>query len=147
MVLLGKKIKELRNKHKYTQTELANRLGVTRATIAAYENDSRQPSYEVLVKLTRIFKVSLDYLVLNKQMETVCVDGLSENEIGAVQALITYFRRGRLIDDFYDDKPLDKKDKRTLIDEYYSKDNNDIIDDLTKKIEWSLTVYIVVENI
>lgn len=135
MVLLGKKIKELRNKHKYTQTELANRLGVTRATIAAYENDSRQPSYEVLVKLTRIFKVSLDYLVLNKQMETVCVDGLSENEIGAVQALITYFRRSRLIDDFYDDKPLDKKDKRTLIDEYYSKDIDDIIDDLTKRTE------------
>lgn len=135
MVLLGKKIKELRNKHKYTQTELANRLGVTRATIAAYENDSRQPSYEVLVKLTRIFKVSLDYLVLNKQMETVCVDGLSENEIGAVQALITYFRRSRLIDDFYDDKPLDRNDKRTLIDEYHSKDINEIIDDLTKKIE------------
>lgn len=135
MVLLGKKIKELRNKHKYTQTELANRLGVTRATIAAYENDSRQPSYEVLVKLTRIFKVSLDYLVLNKQMETVCVEGLSENEIGAVQALITYFRHSRMIDDFYDDKPLDKKDKRTLIDEYYSKDIDDIIDDLTKRTE------------
>ena len=135
MVLLGRKIKELRNKHKYTQTELANRLGVTRATIAAYENDSRQPSYEVLVKLTRIFKVSLDYLVLNKQMETVCVDGLNENEIGAVQALITYFRRSRLIDDFYDDKPLDRNDKRTLIDEYHSKDIDDIIDDLSKRTE------------
>lgn len=135
MVLLGKNIKELRNKYKYTQTELANRLGVTRATIAAYENDSRQPSYDILVKLSRIFKVSLDYLVLNKQMETVCVEGLNENEIGAIQALITYFRHSRMIDDFYGDKPLDKKDKRTLIEEYYSKDIEEIIDDLSKRTE------------
>ena len=135
MFLLGKKIKELRNKYKYTQTELANIVGVTKSTIAAYENDTRQPSYEVLIKLSHIFKVSLDYLILNRSMTTVNVDGLTDEQIGAIQTLITYFRHSRIIDDFYGDKPLDFKEKRTLIEEYYSKDISEIIDDLSKRTE------------
>lgn len=135
MVLLGKRIKELRNKYKYTQTELANMVGVTKSTIAAYENDTRQPSYEVLIKLKRVFKVSLDYLILNKDMQTVNVDGLTDEQIGAIQTLITYFRHSRLIDGFYGDKPLDPKEKRTLIEEYFSKDISEITDDLTKRTE------------
>ena len=54
MILLGKKIKELRNKYKYTQSELASLVGVTKSTIAAYENDTRLPSYEVLIKFSHI---------------------------------------------------------------------------------------------
>lgn len=46
MVLLGKKIKSLRKKSNYTQAELARQIGVAKSTIAAYENDSRQPSYQ-----------------------------------------------------------------------------------------------------
>ena len=41
MVLLGKRIKELRNKYKLTQTELAERIGVTLSSVASYENNSR----------------------------------------------------------------------------------------------------------
>ncbi len=33
MVLLGKKIKELRTKSKFTQSELANLLGVTKSSV------------------------------------------------------------------------------------------------------------------
>ena len=84
MVLLGKKIKELRNKYKYTQTELATLVGVTKSTIAAYENDTRLPSYEVLIKLSHIFKVSLDYLMLDRQMDSVNIDGLNSEQIGVV---------------------------------------------------------------
>ncbi len=136
MVLLGKRIKELRKKFKYTQTELADIVGVTKSTIAAYENDTRQPSYEVLVKLSHVFKVTLDYLVLNKeQMANVCTEGLTEEQIGAIQTLITYFRHSRMIDGFYGDKPLSTKDKRALIEEYYSKDIEEIIEDLSKRTE------------
>lgn len=58
MVLLGKKIKELRTKSKFTQSELANLLGVTKSSVASYENDSRQPSFSVLIKIAQIFNVS-----------------------------------------------------------------------------------------
>ena len=57
MILMGKRIKELRTNAKFTQKELADRLGVTKSTITAYENDSRTPSYDVLIKIARVFNV------------------------------------------------------------------------------------------
>lgn len=40
-------------------------------------------------------------------MQAVNVDGLTDEQIRAIQTLITYFRHSRLIDGFYGDKPLD----------------------------------------
>lgn len=105
MVLIGKKIKELRNKYKYTQSELATLVGVTKSTIAAYENDTRLPSYEVLIKLSHIFKVSLDYLLLDRQMDSVNIDGLNSEQIGAIQTLISYYRNNRISIDYATDLP------------------------------------------
>ena len=115
MVLLGKKIKELRNKYKYTQTELATLVGVTKSTIAAYESDTRLPSYEVLIKLSHIFKVSLDYLILDRQMDSVNVDGLNSEQIGAIQNLISYYRNSRISMDYTMAFPDNKGTQATLL--------------------------------
>ena len=115
MVLLGKKIKELRNKYKYTQTELATLVGVTKSTIAAYENDTRLPSYEVLIKLSHIFKVSLDYLMLDRQMDSVNIHGLNSEQIGAIQNLISYYRNSRISIDYTMDFPDGKGAQTTLL--------------------------------
>ena len=56
MIVIGERIKELRKNSRYTQTELANLLGITKSTVAAYENDSRLPSYDVLVRMARVFR-------------------------------------------------------------------------------------------
>lgn len=115
MVLLGKKIKELRNKYKYTQTELATLVGVTKSTIAAYENDTRLPSYEVLIKLSHIFKVSLDYLMLDRQMDSVNIDGLNSEQIGAIETLISYYRNSRISMDYTMDFPENKGTQSALL--------------------------------
>ena len=39
MVLLGSKIRELRTKYNLTQAELAKQVGVSKATVTAYEGD------------------------------------------------------------------------------------------------------------
>ena len=44
MVDIGNKIKELRTEQKMTQSDLAERLGVTKSSISSYENGSRLPS-------------------------------------------------------------------------------------------------------
>lgn len=56
MVDIGNKIKELRTEQKMTQSDLAERLGVTKSSISSYENGSRLPSYDILLKIARIFK-------------------------------------------------------------------------------------------
>lgn len=100
MILLGKRIKELRNRHKLTQTELAEKVGVTKSTVAAYENDSRQPSYEVLIKMAEVFKVSIDSLLLNRSENTIDVSGLNQDQIIMLKQMISSFKQSNMIDKF-----------------------------------------------
>ena len=99
MVLLGQKIKELRNKYRLTQTELAAHIGVTKSTVAAYENDSRTPSYEVLIKLAEVFKVSLDSLLLNRNEAVIDASGLSTEQLLIVENLIAQLRTGNQLEE------------------------------------------------
>ena len=92
-MVLMKKIKELRNKYKYTQTELAAIVGVTKSTIAAYGNDSRQPSYKVLIKLSTVFNVSTDSLLLPRTENALDVTGLSSEQLSILNDLISYFKK------------------------------------------------------
>ena len=98
MVLLGKRIKELRNKYRYTQTELAELIGVTKSTVAAYENDSRQPSYEVLIKMSHVFKVSIDSLLLDRSGAILEVSGLNTEQLDLIDNMIKHFRKSNAID-------------------------------------------------
>ncbi len=91
MVLLGKKIKELRTKSKFTQSELANLLGVTKSSVASYENDSRQLSFSVLIKIAQIFNVSTDYLLLNKPEKNISIASLNEEQTEIIKSLIKTF--------------------------------------------------------
>ena len=63
MIQLGTKIKTLRIKNNLTQAQLGELLNVTSAMISAYETDKRMPSYHTLIKLTKIFHVTSDYLL------------------------------------------------------------------------------------
>ena len=92
MVLLGEKIKKLRKFSKYTQAELATLLGVTKSTIAAYENDSRQPSYEVLIKISKVFNISLDTLLIDEPGKIIDVEGLSDYQIHMLKNMVERLR-------------------------------------------------------
>ena len=104
MLLLGNKIKSLRNKYKYTQTELATLVGVTKSTIAAYENDTRLPSYEVLILMSKTFKVSIDSLLLDRNDSVINIDGLNTEQIQLVENLIENLRKAELYDSINNDK-------------------------------------------
>ena len=118
MILIGKKIKELRNKYKFTQTELANKVGVTKSTIAAYENDTRLPSYDVLIKMANVFKVSIDSLLLDRTEVTLDAHGLNVQQVEILEILIAYFRKSNYVEDFLLDF---SPDLRKHIDEYIDK--------------------------
>lgn len=98
MVLLGEKIKKLRKFSKYTQAELATLLGVTKSTIAAYENDSRQPSYEVLIKISKVFKISIDTLLIDEPGKTIDVDGLNHYQIHMLEEIIDSMKKGNMME-------------------------------------------------
>lgn len=99
MVDLGGKIKQLRQQQRMTQVEFADRLGVTKSTVSAYEGGNRQPSYEVLLKMARIFKVSTDYLLGQSEKNDSMINtaGLTSEQICLLQNLIETFRKDNAI--------------------------------------------------
>ena len=93
MVEFGNRIKTLRQKNSFTQSQLAERLGVTKSVISAYETGLRMPSYDILISLARIFKVSTDYLLGVERKEEIDLSGLTEAEINAILNLIKAMRQ------------------------------------------------------
>jgi transcriptional regulator with XRE-family HTH domain len=59
----SERLAELRKKHKMTQQELANKLGVSRGTIGMYEIGQREPDAETLKKIADFFNTTTDYLL------------------------------------------------------------------------------------
>ncbi|OIN97394.1 repressor protein [Candidatus Desantisbacteria bacterium CG1_02_38_46] len=81
MVKIGQRIKELRGKAGMSQQELADRLGVLRATVSQIENGERKVCEEELIKLSKIFEVSINNLLgLEKEPEIVLEDNKKANK-------------------------------------------------------------------
>lgn len=93
MVDFGNKLKTLRIRDGYTQAQLAERLGLTKSVISAYETGLRMPSYDVLITVARIFKVTTDYLLGLESKHEIDLSGLSEQEISALLNLIKAMQR------------------------------------------------------
>lgn len=76
MVNFRANIKKLRQQNHMTQKELAQRVGVSKAMISAYETEMRYPSYDVLIKLAATFGVTTDFLLGLEKKNIVDVTGL-----------------------------------------------------------------------
>jgi len=58
----GKRLRELREKHGYTQETLAKVLNTSRSRIGMYEQGKRQPDFEMQEAIADLFNVTIDYL-------------------------------------------------------------------------------------
>ena len=94
MVDFGNRLKKLRLQNNLSQAQLADRLGLTKSVISAYENSVRMPSYEVLISISRIFKVTTDFLLGVETNSAVDLSGLTAEEVRAVKNLINAIKNG-----------------------------------------------------
>lgn len=58
---IGQKLKTLRKSQKLTQQHVADKVGITRATLSNYEIDRRTPDLNTLRKLAECYGCNLDY--------------------------------------------------------------------------------------
>ncbi|MES2429523.1 MAG: LexA family transcriptional regulator [Bacteroidota bacterium] len=66
----GQNLKYLRKLRGWTQEEFANKLGIKRSLIGAYEEERADPRIEILEIVGDIFKLSLDELLLKDVSDT-----------------------------------------------------------------------------
>lgn len=94
MVDCSEKLRALREARGLTQLQVANRIGISKAMISAYETASKAPSIEVLIRLSRLFGVSVDYLVCVDAPKMIDVSGLDEEEVALITLLISKMEKG-----------------------------------------------------
>lgn len=62
-MLFGDRLKASRKRAGIKQGELAIALGVSQAALSGYENGTRQPSVDILIRISRVLHVSIDFLL------------------------------------------------------------------------------------
>ena len=90
--MLSKRIYELRLSFGWTQVQLAQKLGITKQTVSNWENDNIQPSIEMLIKLSKAFNVSTDYLLGLIPTNSINVDGLPTEFVSHLVQIIDDYK-------------------------------------------------------
>lgn len=65
--MLSKQITYLRKKSKMSQSQLAERLNISPSTVGMYEQGRRFPDLPTLISISRLFNVTLDYLITGEE--------------------------------------------------------------------------------
>lgn len=61
--VLSQRLKTCRRNHKYTQKEVAIYCDITEKAYQNYELGTREPKMSILMRIAKLYQVSLDYLV------------------------------------------------------------------------------------
>ena len=92
----GLRLKQLREKHNLSQSQVAKRLGITRAAISSYENNISLPSVNVLAELALLYRVSTDYLLGLDNRTAIVLEYLTPRQSAVIQevmdTLVTEFK-------------------------------------------------------
>ena len=86
--MLGERILELRTAHNWTQVQLAQKLNVSKQAVSNWENNNILPSIEMLIKLSKIFSTSTDYLLSLDHRNYIEVTGLTDIQLAHIKFLI-----------------------------------------------------------
>lgn len=84
------RLTELREKKKLKRQEVADSIGISRASLEYYEKGKRKPDVEVALKLADFYGVTCDYLIRGVRSEFVGIQkttGLSDK---AIETLSTF---------------------------------------------------------
>ena len=67
--IIAKNLSELRRKHTLTQLEVAEKLNYSDKAVSKWEQGESLPGIEVLYKLAKLYGVSMDYIVGEKEVK------------------------------------------------------------------------------
>lgn len=82
--MIGERLRYLRMANRLTQREIADILKIHRTTYAYYETGRSNPDLETLNALSKIFGVSIDFLVngTNNEKKKIVMDNPSKYDAG-----------------------------------------------------------------
>ena len=63
--MFSERLRHLRESDGISQIRFAYEIGFSQAAISAWENNTREPGIEALIRISKFFNVTIDYLVGN----------------------------------------------------------------------------------
>lgn len=92
--MLENRIRKLRQEKGITQLQLSIELEVTQETISAYEHNRHLPSLTALMKMSRLFDVSMDYIMGLSDVPQIAIDtDFSIADTEQRNRLLMYYRK------------------------------------------------------
>ena len=88
----GEILKNLRKGKGMTQSELGSKIGLSKAVISKYETGLGYPSFDVLIRISRFFGVSTDYMLGVAGSKAMDISGLTESQADALHRLVAELR-------------------------------------------------------
>ena len=69
LIMFNEILRETREEKNISQVQMAKLLGIPVSTYRNYENTSRQPAFDILIKMSAVLGVSIDHLLGNNSRE------------------------------------------------------------------------------
>lgn len=91
--MISATIKALRENMGLSQAALAKRLGVTRASVNAWEMEISLPTAPYLIEMARLFHTSTDFILGLKSEEQITLRGMNDEEKRLVYNLVEYINK------------------------------------------------------
>lgn len=89
--MISDRIKELRARNNTSQTKLAKALNVSRSTVNAWEMDLSMPTIKYVIEMTKIFKVTSDYILELDNSNMININNLSKKQVRVILQIIECF--------------------------------------------------------
>ena len=86
---ISDRIRYLREKNDMTQTDLANKLGISRSAVNSWEMSLSSPSITNIIEMSQIFNVTADYILSTSNKLLVDISHLSNEEREVVIKLVS----------------------------------------------------------
>ncbi|MBQ7788978.1 MAG: helix-turn-helix transcriptional regulator [Clostridia bacterium] len=87
------RIRYLREKAGMTQTDLANKLGISRSAVNSWEMSLSSPSLTNIIEMSRIFHVSSDYILSSSEKLLIDITELNNEQREIIFKLIECFKK------------------------------------------------------
>jgi transcriptional regulator with XRE-family HTH domain len=81
--IFPRRLKELREKNKWTQQQLGEMIRSTDVTISRYEKGLREPDLDILDQFANIFDVTVDYLLGREKGKKISEEKIQYGQITA----------------------------------------------------------------
>lgn len=88
---IGDRLRDIRKDNKFTQAELGELIGTSRATINSWEMGIALPSTQFIIRLARLYRVSTDYLLGLETSELVDITHLKKSDKEIIYGLLKRF--------------------------------------------------------